>query len=176
MNPLSNELARRADELLGDGQWHDLESVMLQLMKLVPPGRAMRVNERERKSSTGAHYPPGTPVPERRVPRSREQLITSGARTLVRDFLSNPKVFEVDRPGHHGNHQASLGRRIRMIGTLRAVRADTLRDSLARTQLRAEHLQARLEAEHERVAQLRKYLVEIGHEEAANRLAPDGDE
>ena len=174
MNPLHLELARRANELLGDGEWHDLETVMQDLMKVVPPGRALRQNERDRQTSN--QQKTGSTPASRSRPQPRERLIAFGARTIVRDFLNNTRTFEVDRPGQQGNHKASLGRKVRMIGRPRALRIDPLRNSLARTQVRAEHLESQLEAAQARVAVLRKYLVEIGHEEAANRLAPDGEE
>lgn len=71
--------------LLGDGGWHDRDQIIVQLLHLVPPGRALRVAERERLRQIGLRQE-GEPPP-RRVERSQEFVIRSGARTLVRQSL-----------------------------------------------------------------------------------------
>jgi hypothetical protein len=68
---------RRLHELIGDGQWHDVEPVIRDLTKLVPPGVAIRYNERNRRKAGGAG-------PEQRVrPIAPEDAIRAGARGLI---------------------------------------------------------------------------------------------
>ena len=161
MSALHAQLAARATELLGDGLWHPFEQTMRSLIKLVPPGLALRRNERDRLR---LHRQRGVNVGGPRVQqRPTEELIFSGARAIVRDFLHNT-AFETDRmgvPQAGGNYD----RQIRMVAKLRSSSADTLRIARERAQLENERLR-------DQVTLLRTYLIGIGEQAAADRLAP----
>lgn len=153
-SPVHRDLAQRAVDLLGDGKWHNYEKVVHQLMKLIPPGRAIRRNEKERAMQN--------PNP-RKVPLSIERQIASGQRAIVRDFLKNSN-FETDKAGSPragGNFE----RHIRMLRPPRMADDDPW--VLRRAQLEADN-----EMLSDQVDVLRKYLAEIGHGEVAERLAP----
>lgn len=153
---LSYELARRADELLGDGEWHNYEATMRALIRLVPPGRAMRQNEHDR---IGSGYGMGPPA--RKQPRDTGDMITSGARTIVRQFLESV-AFEATPPKMPRDPE----RQIRQLGRHRALTGDPYRQQRDR-------LEVQLETARDQIKALRAYLVEIGHGEAADRLAPE---
>ena len=46
-----SSVSERLVELLVDGNWHDLEQVLAEVGKLVPPGQAMREMERSRRNN-----------------------------------------------------------------------------------------------------------------------------
>ena len=153
MSALGNQLARRAAELLADGEWHNYEQVFNELAKLVPPGFAIRENEKARRGSGG-------PAARKKV-RPAEELIESGRRMYVRDVLSNPRNYESTKATRPRDPE----RQIRMIAKPRALVLDAYSQATERLHLRLDTLQDQVDA-------LRKYLAEIGHAEAAERLAP----
>jgi len=77
---------RRLSELLGDGQWHDAEPVIRDLSKLVPPGVAVRRNERARRKSKYDRGPE-----KRKRPITAEAAVRSGARMVVRAVLATTR-------------------------------------------------------------------------------------
>lgn len=159
---LTANLARRAEELLSDGEWHSYEKTLRAMIKVVPPGIAMRRNEQDRVHTNSSHK---TPAPaQRKYDRSDDDKIYSGARSIVRDFLNNTRVFETDMPGSH-IVGAAHDRKVRLIGKHRYMLGDP-------TLARAERLEKDLALEREKVSRMRAYLVQIGHARAARRLAP----
>jgi hypothetical protein len=93
-------MLKMAVTLLLDGEWHDLEEILRELSKLVPPGRAVRRNETDRRLSSG------TPV--RRVTRgSEDRLIASGKRAIAKDML-NKSYFEIYPPGKVKNKRVRM--------------------------------------------------------------------
>lgn len=91
---MGGQLVERAHELLGDGEWHSYEQVARELCRLVPPGKAIRRSENERFHSTGKRYAKGEYPQERVRYRDTSELIRTGARSYVRDFLHH-RNFEV---------------------------------------------------------------------------------
>lgn len=98
----SPELAR-ARELLGDDRWHDYELIVHELVKVIPPGRAVREAEKLRvaQARKRARYA-GRSVPDRvvlsrRTPRELDQIRYTGARSIVRKML-NGSDFDIDPP------------------------------------------------------------------------------
>lgn len=97
---LSPELVR-ARELLEDGRWHDYETVMRELVRLVTPGRAGRAAEqarlqhlKRRARQTGQQY---VALPRLR-PADPDRVRESGARLIVRKMLSSSD-FEIGWAG-----------------------------------------------------------------------------
>lgn len=81
--PESSEVARKLVELLerGGEQGVDKETVIREVGKVIPPGRAIRQAERARRKAAGVER--GT-VPEQRArPVSDDRLIQYGRRALV---------------------------------------------------------------------------------------------
>ena len=75
---LADPLVMRAVELLEDGEWHYVEDVLRELMKMVPPGRALRQAEQQRQYDGPA---------QRVRHKSERQLIEIGRRLLARRAL-----------------------------------------------------------------------------------------
>ena len=116
--PLLNEqLARRAVEILQDGKRHNLEVVIADLAGLIPPGVAVRQNEKDRRYSTGGSGQRHSKdrVPPRRLQRDPAALIRSGKRTIIRAVLNSSVAFET-----------SAGT-VRLVGLPRVVRGDRIR-------------------------------------------------
>lgn len=88
---------RRALEVLQDGSWHQMEDVVTEMAKVIPPGRAMRHAEDRRKASGMNPQKPA----ERRVPRSTEFLVQVGARHIAKDGLKHSKRLEF-KDDHNG--------------------------------------------------------------------------
>lgn len=91
----------RARELLADGTWHDYETVMRELARLITPGRAGRAAEqarlqhlKRRARQTGQPY---VPLP-RLLPADPDRVRESGARLIVRKMLSTAD-FEIGWSG-----------------------------------------------------------------------------
>jgi hypothetical protein len=79
-------------DLLSDGLWRDREWVINQLIPLVPPGRAMRVNEKDRQRLLARG---GTPSDQPRTKyRSTEYLVRSGARRAVVESLVQTRKYK----------------------------------------------------------------------------------
>lgn len=66
---------RRIMELLADGEWHDVETIVVAAMRAVPPGPAFREGERLRQRKGGPAV------------RTRGSAIETGARSIARDAL-----------------------------------------------------------------------------------------
>ena len=69
---------RALGQLLADGEWHDLDDCCAAAGPLIPPGRALRVNEANRAS-----HAPGS----RSRPAGVEARVASGRRTILRQTL-----------------------------------------------------------------------------------------
>lgn len=83
---------QHARQLLADGAWHDYEQVMRQLIKVIPPGRAIREAEKLRvvQARKRARYV-GNAVPDappRRRPGDLDRMRETGARSIVRKMLN----------------------------------------------------------------------------------------
>ena len=70
----------RIIELLGDGKWHDVESILQETLKRVPPGEAARWAESKRASKEGA--------PSKRQ-ANHDRYVEVGARGIARDRLNS---------------------------------------------------------------------------------------
>lgn len=164
-------LTRRAVELLDDGQWHDYEAVRAQMMKLIPPGIAWRKAEQIRLAGERQRRREG--APEMANPRrtTREIQVESGRKHMVSQMLENSRIYERDKLTSSGRPQTGggSGRRIRMIAQPRLVKGDFQRQ-------RAERLELEIIRLKDQIVDLRKYLVEIGHADVAERLAPETNE
>lgn len=79
----------RICELLEDGRWHPVTEIVAEAGWVIPPGKAIRMNEKERGHQTSS---------ERYVQRPSTRLVQSGRRSIVRQALS-AKWFEKDRAG-----------------------------------------------------------------------------
>lgn len=71
----------RIDELLADGEWHELEDVYSFAATVVPPGRAYRQGEFDRSRRAGA--------PATRQVGTRETAVTAGARRIVKKTVES---------------------------------------------------------------------------------------
>jgi|SRR5581483_11651518 len=83
----------RLDELLADGEWHELEEVLAAIMPLVPPGVAYRVGERRRlmKRST---------APAQRHHGDDAASVAAGRRTIAKDAVrARTRHGDVERDG-----------------------------------------------------------------------------
>lgn len=65
----------RLEALLADGEWHDLDECCAVAGPLVPPGRASRVSEADRR-----RWNPGP----RQRPRSEDAAVVAGRRKIIR--------------------------------------------------------------------------------------------
>lgn len=86
MNNTSGPIRHKAEELLADGEWHNYEKIVHELMRMVPPGFAARTAERSRRSSGGitrAHVRPAA----RKRPIPVDEQIRIGARIIARGVL-----------------------------------------------------------------------------------------
>jgi len=165
MTGLQYALATRADELLGDGQWHNYEKTIRALLRLVPPGRAMRRNEMDRVANRKTQGKSADIA--RKRPATAQQRIYSGARSITRDFLTTG-AFETNRKGQP-NH-ADNERQIRQVHQHRALEANRDPLRVQRDRFEAEAMQLR-----EYVDRLEGYLKDNGHADAIDRLKA-GDE
>jgi len=86
--PPASPILTRAVELTEDGQWHNMEKLLRELAKMVPPGRAMRRAESNRLNVGG---------PPQRATGEVERILKTGRRSIVRDFV-RPPWFELDPP------------------------------------------------------------------------------
>lgn len=120
---LTEQLARRATEILDDGKPHSLEVVIADLSGLVPPGIAHRRNETDRKNSSGRagkRHPRGE-VPARAHDKPAANLIRSGARSIVRETLNGSVAFVIE------DGPRDRGKQVRLVGLPRVVRGDRMR-------------------------------------------------
>lgn len=161
--PHHTEMALKVNAVMADGRWYDYEKMRRMLMPLIPPGVAMRRTETERLTKSGHH---GSVAPLQRVtPRPVDFQIESGRRRIVADFLHNTN-FEVEGRGVAGSGPQPK-RKIRLVRPFRvtSVRAEPLRIARDQAMARAEMLEQQQKL-------LKDYLHEIGHGQAAERLAP----
>jgi hypothetical protein len=87
---------RAVVDMLDDGQPREVEAVIREAGKKIPPGVAIRRNERTRQSLSRRRN--GT-VKERAKPLSEERQIEAGRRAMVREAL-RPRFFAIeDRDG-----------------------------------------------------------------------------
>ena len=77
----------RLDELLADGQWHDRDTILTELMAHVPPGKAIRraIDQRagDRRRRNGHAQMTN---PEFSQPQDNQRV---GARSIARDVLNS---------------------------------------------------------------------------------------
>lgn len=157
-----DELGKLAAKLLADGEWHDREPIVQALMKLIPPGVAMRQSEVVRTRGGRASR---TAV--RLHQRTTRELIDSGARDFVRLFLkpntSGKGAFEYDREFEGGRRASGVvdDRRIRMkyppIGARNAERMLPEQE---------------IERLRDQIALLRAELIGLGKGARADEIAP----
>lgn len=165
---LAADLAIRAVELLGDGEWHSYPEVMREMAKRIPPGVAMRRAEslraRKRRSTD-----PAAPA-ERVKARSTEALIKSGSQDYVKNVLQNRRLYEIKPNYGAGAPRAGWidDRKIRMIELPKWAKAQYRRPTVAEYRQQAEDI----ERLRDQVANLRIYLIGLGHEKRANEIAP----
>lgn len=88
MNTSPTPQLARAYELLADGEWHDRETIMFEISKVITPGVAVRHAETVRLTSGKAPNPP----PVRKVPRSYDFLVATGKRSLARSALRGKRI------------------------------------------------------------------------------------
>jgi hypothetical protein len=103
-------LRDHARDLLADGQWHDLEVILREMGKFIPPGQAVREMERSRRKSARHR---GLEVKPRTFHRSPEREVESGRRRLALEALRHGH-FEVDPPSSGGNRRV-VGRKVRFV-------------------------------------------------------------
>lgn len=165
---LKAQLAVRAWELLGDTDWHDLEPVLQNLMRLVPPGVALREHEKARAlDRAGRERRRGAPPDQARAhphPTSRESRQRTGARKVVRDFLRSASGGKSAAAFERRTRDGGV-RQIRMLRPMRASRADPLAAIRDRLDLENQLLRGQVKA-------LADYLASLGHGDAAAALAP----
>lgn len=77
--PLSPWSARM-DDVLADGEWHELEEVLAAGVKIVPPGMAYRKGEWNRLRLKG---------PDTRHVGTRERSVATGARIIARKSIES---------------------------------------------------------------------------------------
>lgn len=91
---------KRAAEILADGQWHNRDVVIEEMIKLIPPGQAIRHSEEVRLRKRQARIAAGLPVrdtPQRATDRSTTFLVRTGARSLAMRFLNASRRIEAER-------------------------------------------------------------------------------
>lgn len=93
--PPASPVQLKLVEVLEDREWHDVEKVIREVGKIIPPGQAVRRAEVRRKGATK----PNREVPaERKRPLSEDRLIASGRRSYARDaFHGTRKYLEFKR-------------------------------------------------------------------------------
>lgn len=168
VSPHFTQMSERAVELMGDGKWHDYETIIRELAKLVPPGVALRRSEQLRQSARpstdgAAHDPNWKPPPARIRPRSTEDQISTGARVIARLFLG-AVGFETNRPGVSGIKVAGQPvRKIRMVRPPRRAGGDWMRRE--RDQARADLMELQ-----ERCVKIAELLTSLGYTAEAEEL------
>jgi hypothetical protein len=116
-------MVRRMWELTRGGGWHDIEDLYPDLGRFIPPGYAIRRNERDMKLNRRKR---GSDVD---APRHRGHdpfdRARSGRRTLVRETLASSSVIERD------------GDKVRLTGKPSVIRGDERRARVLRPPLDA---------------------------------------
>lgn len=169
-NQVLYDLAVRATDLMKDRRWHEHEHIVRELMKVVPPGPAVRRNESDRAASYRQMHRelgPDEPVPPRKRPLSREKQIEAGQRSLVREFLSS-NVFE-SYPKSTAGRQVQ-NKVIRMLHPHRLVNADWKGDRIRELEQEVAGLKRRLERYEPTTARHERH-----HSERSRPGGPDHD-
>lgn len=156
-------LLMRAVELLEDQRWHFTEDVVREIMKVVPPGKALRAAEKSRVSgnSSKPRQRDWKPPPERVRPISTERAIQVGARVLARQVLFHPS-FERSGSGETQlirmvKLPKSVAERRRLVAEGKLFQADEVADQLLATTHRRPILD-RMEKHH-----MEKLVIELLH-------------
>lgn len=90
-------LRRRLDEILADGEWHDINAVLAALAVYVPPGQAWRRAEGSRRSMQRSR----TGISTDRVLGEQADGARTGARRVAYDRLRTAiKHGTVERDGN----------------------------------------------------------------------------
>lgn len=171
---LHRELGLAAVRLMGDGKWYSYVKMQHELMKVVPAGVAIRRARKHRRPDSIRGAP------------TTDELVTSGARDYVREFLRSGTTFEIDQKlagGKRWPADVPDDRKIRMLKTPRWARSAVPVEKQVGIPYRrgatlAETIALHEEVEHlrDQVANLRIYLIGLGHEKRANEIAPPNDE
>lgn len=106
-DPVADALAERANQLLGDGEWHSYDWLVRSLMPVVPKGRAIRQNERDRITSLGSNKP-------RKKQITVEEQINHGQRSVTRAWLNRKVALEFR------GEPRTPEREVRLVGILRS--------------------------------------------------------
>lgn len=169
------QLAEKTHELLGDGEWHPYEQTLRALMKVIPPGPALRRSEMDRTSWQKQR---GLSPGPRKRERSIEDQIYSGQRAIVRDYLHNKARFETDRPGHAW--KSDPDRQIRLVGRVLRGHANVIRSHLEveNRELRREinKLKRQLKDRNALVEDLVQFLNSRGFRNQASKMVASYDE
>ena len=162
---VSNLLAVRAAQILADRAWHNYEEVVRELMRVVPPGPAVRRAERNRAGMIYSRGGARSRAPESRaLPRSTEELIAFGARDFVVEFLNSSTAWQVEaHPGGGRGANRDPRRRVRMVRLPRGAQAHPDRARADELEVANGHLAATVD-------RLVKFLAELGYGEQAERL------
>jgi hypothetical protein len=94
----SSDLTLYARELLADGEWHDYQVVVARLATRVPPGRAIRRAESQRRTASRQMHGGREAVPPRKINATVEHQVRIGSRHIAKQVL-NRRVFEIDPRG-----------------------------------------------------------------------------
>jgi len=80
--------------VLADGDWHPLEEVLEAGMDVIPPGKALRVAERERQRSWVARGLPPETMRPRPTDHARWRGIRAGQRMMASSSLRRLRYVE----------------------------------------------------------------------------------
>ena len=92
----------KAREVLLDGEWHPYEEVRAAVMRVIPPGMAIRKAESERLAEARKRSKRGRPplTQERTVSRSSDFLIEYGRSRIANDVLkAEPYEVRTEQDG-----------------------------------------------------------------------------
>lgn len=89
--PLSAYM-QRAFEVLADGEWHQEQLILAEMVKVIPPAQAIRRAERRRVNQRASARL--TTPPARQADRDVETLRLMGARHIAQDSLRGSKSVE----------------------------------------------------------------------------------
>lgn len=107
-------VSERLVEVLADREWHDLDHVISELAKLIPPGRAIREMERSRRN--GARTEQAAQA-ERTYEIDHARLVRSGQRRIALSAIQRGRQngwVVVDQTASPGRRRAN-GRLVRMV-------------------------------------------------------------
>lgn len=163
--------------MLNDKEWHSYAETVRALVKVIPPGIGMR------RAEHLASRNKSDPDDPRHVHHDPPELIEIGRRHIAAELLRNHRVYEIkgDGPGRARQPGWIDQRQVRMIGTshwLQPMSPVLLERNERRYQAQLERNRLTQENERlrDRVANLRIYLIGLGHEERANEIAPPDED